>query len=208
MFNAPMAIDHIVLAARSLDEGVAYIQDQLGADIGPGGTHPRMGTHNRLMSLGATYLELIAVDPNASPPGRSRCFNLDHFDGAPRLLTWVLRTSDIDAALSQAPKSCGVAINLSRGDLHWRLSVPKDGSMPFEGAFPSFIEWPGNQSPVSQMVDRGCRLSRLIVRHPQAGEISTLLGDKVERNVIDVQDAMAVSLRAEIETPSGLRVLS
>ena len=70
--------DHLVLAARDLDRGGAWLEDRLGVALTAGGRHSRMGTHNRLLSLGENfYLELIAIDPQAPPPDRPRWFGLD-----------------------------------------------------------------------------------------------------------------------------------
>lgn len=59
-----MRIDHVVYAVSDLDAAA----DRWAADHGlaslPGGIHPRWGTANRLVPLGADYLELITVaDP-------------------------------------------------------------------------------------------------------------------------------------------------
>ena len=75
-------IDHLVIAVRSLEDGVAYITEQLGVLPVPGGEHPRMGTHNALVRLGdTTYLEVIAANPGAATPQRARWFGLDHRAG-------------------------------------------------------------------------------------------------------------------------------
>ncbi|MBL8477737.1 MAG: VOC family protein, partial [Sterolibacteriaceae bacterium] len=91
--------DHLVLAARDLDAGAAWLERQLGATLTGGGKHARMGTHNRLLKLGERfYLELIAIDPQASPPGRPRWFDLDRLElpvDRPRLIHWVARSDDI-----------------------------------------------------------------------------------------------------------------
>jgi len=64
------APDHLILAARDLDSGAAWLEDRLGVALAAGGRHERMGTHNRLLSLGqGFYLELIAIDPQ---PARIR----------------------------------------------------------------------------------------------------------------------------------------
>jgi hypothetical protein len=44
-------LDHLVVAARSLDEGAQYVADTLGVTPADGGRHPGMGTHNRLLGL-------------------------------------------------------------------------------------------------------------------------------------------------------------
>ena len=57
------AIDHLVIAAETLAEGVAWVEDRLGIACSGGGAHPAMGTHNRLIRLGDLYLEVIAIEP-------------------------------------------------------------------------------------------------------------------------------------------------
>ena len=47
-----LVLDHLAITARTLDEGVAWVREMLGIEMPPGGAHPRMGTHNRLMALG------------------------------------------------------------------------------------------------------------------------------------------------------------
>ena len=41
-------IDHIVVVAHSLEQGVAWCESVLGIKPGPGGEHALFGTHNRL----------------------------------------------------------------------------------------------------------------------------------------------------------------
>jgi catechol 2,3-dioxygenase-like lactoylglutathione lyase family enzyme len=76
--SAVVEPDHLVLAARDLDAGAAWLESLLGVKLAQGGKHARMGTHNRLLGLGDNfYLELIAIDPDAVAPGRPRWFGLD-----------------------------------------------------------------------------------------------------------------------------------
>ena len=95
------SIDHIVVVASSLDIGIKYVYEKLGVMPQKGGVHEKMGTHNYLLNLGnSTYLEVIAINPDSPKPGRPRWFGLDTIETAakPRLLTWVARTDDINAA--------------------------------------------------------------------------------------------------------------
>lgn len=60
-----LRLDHLVVAAASLEEGVAWTAATLGISSGafsPEGKHPLMGTHNRCLSLGGCYLEVGAWD--------------------------------------------------------------------------------------------------------------------------------------------------
>ena len=45
-------LDHLVVAADTLDQGAAYVRDRLGVSPAGGGTHVAMGTHNRVLKLG------------------------------------------------------------------------------------------------------------------------------------------------------------
>ena len=68
--GAAAALDHLVVAAATLDEGADWCLRTLGVAPGAGGKHPLMGTHNRLLKIASpawplVYLEIIAVDPEA-----------------------------------------------------------------------------------------------------------------------------------------------
>lgn len=169
------AIDHLVVSAHSLNAGVAYVADALGVSPQPGGEHPRMGTHNALLRLGATtYLEVIAADPRAKPPSRPRWFELDQLlpSAPPRLATWVVRTSDIHEAASTSLASLGSVEAMTRNTLNWLITMRPDGRLPLEGAAPSLIQWSTLEHPAATLVESGCVLLGLEVRHPQ----SLLLG--------------------------------
>jgi hypothetical protein len=204
-----MKLDHITVVARSLEEGLDHIRSTLGIEMPVGGTHPRMGTHNRLMALGSdSFLELIAIDPNAPPPGRPRWFGLDRFDGPPRLATWVVGVADIQAELMAGHPASGEATPITRGELRWMISIPGDGSMPLDGAYPTLIEWPPGRHPAASMIDLGCRLTALRVTHPRAGEIEAHLGYRIDLDLIDLRRGPTLALEADIATPNGPRILT
>ena len=100
-------LDHLAVSAEGLAEGVQHIERLLGVPMAGGGQHGAMGTHNRLLSLGDLYLEVIAVDPDAPAPGRPRWFDLDRFSGPPRLTNWIVATDRLDADLAKGPAGWG-----------------------------------------------------------------------------------------------------
>ncbi|MCV6574213.1 MAG: VOC family protein [Cohaesibacter sp.] len=202
-----LKLDHITVVARSLEEGASHIKALLDIDMPMGGSHPLMGTHNRLLSLGPDcFLELIAVDPFAKAPDRPRWFNLDHFNADPVLATWVVGSKDINASLTQAHCDSGSATHITRGNLSWLISIADDGTMPLNGAFPTLIEWPEGPHPASHMVDLGCRLHSLTIQHPKALEIEAAIMPKLNHKTILFKTGPK-SIRAEITTPSGMRAL-
>jgi hypothetical protein len=205
-------LDHIVIAAQNLDAGVRFIRDKLGVDIPPGGRHESMGTHNHVMRLGrGSFLEVIAIDPAASAPGRPRWFDLDdpamqtRLREGPRLVAWVIRTTDIIAAVNAAAISLGTITPLSRGALSWRLTVPDDGHMPGGGTIPHIIEWDAGLRPWEQMADLGCSLAALTLADPDGdwlNEVLRSLGAEALPSV-KVVEGGPPRLSAKIVTPSG-----
>ena len=121
-----LTFDHLAVAATSLPEGRRAVEEALGVRLQTGGQHAHFGTHNLLLGLeDGLYLEVIAVDPRAAPPRQPRWFNLDRFQGTPRLGNWICRTDDLTAARAALP-GIGEPVSLARGDLRWRMAVPDD----------------------------------------------------------------------------------
>ena len=172
-----IAVDHLVVAVHTLEEGVQWCEAALGITPGPGGKHPLMSTHNRLFSIASdafpkVYLEIVAIDPDAPPPGRARWFGLDTLDlsSGPRLITFVARTIALDATLAasrDAGFDGGRALAASRetpaGLLRWRIAVRDDGAVLCGGAMPTLIEW-GEHHPASSMPASGVSLRSLVLR--------------------------------------------
>ncbi|WP_394821707.1 VOC family protein [Pendulispora albinea] len=210
----PLAIDHLVVAARTLDEGAAWVASRLGIAPAGGGKHPMMGTHNRVLSLGRdAYLEVIAIDPDAPPPPRRRWFALDapamqaRLEAGPALVHWVARTTDIERDAKAAPVDLGDILDATRGNYRWRITVPRDGSLPMDGAFPTLIQW-GDERPATALPDSGYRLSSLTVAHPRASAIADALRSMglAPEEPLHAADA-APGIAAQLHTPSAVYAL-
>lgn len=157
-------LDHIAIACTDLAAGEAWLSARLGAAPDGGGAHPLMGTHNRLWRLGpADYLELIAIDPAAPAPSRARWFGLDGFSGPPQVAGWVVQAPDTTPA---PPGSRWETA--SRGALSWRITIADSGVTAAGGTAPALIDWQGAPHPATRLPDRGLRLVRLTLSHPDA----------------------------------------
>ncbi len=201
-----LRLDHLAVAAESLDGGVAMVETALGVPMAKGGAHPHMGTHNRLLSLGDLYLEVIATDPAATAPGHPRWFDLDRFSGPPRLTNWIAQCDDLDAELAISPQDAGSAVALSRGEYRWQMAVPDNGLLPFDGAFPALIQWQGAAHPAQALPDHGVRLSLLEISHPQATALRTALTGRISDTRVQFVTGPR-QMRAVFSTPDGVRVL-
>jgi hypothetical protein len=202
-------LDHLVIACKDLDQGTAWLAGLLGVEAQPGGKHPLMGTHNRLVRLGAgCFLELIAIDPDAPPPPRPRWFGLDAPDlqarlaGSPLLLTWVVRTDRIVEAVTRVPE-LGEVLAVSRGTFSWRITVPEDGSLQFGGLLPTVIQWDGDAHPAAGLDEKGCDLQELSLVHPMSAGLVPMFRALRIAGPVDLKPGPK-ELAARVQSPSGL----
>ncbi len=222
------SIDHLVIAARTLDEGVQWCEATMGITPGPGGEHPLYGTHNRLFKIATpgyplAYLEIIAIDPQAprkSATGR-RWFDLDDaalqaaIATAPRLVHFVAGTTDIQAARA-AWQALGIdrgpAVAASRhsrkGLLRWQITVREDGQRLFNGTLPTLIQWGGPDDaeplrlhPRNSLPRSRVSLQSVTATHPSADKLQAAYA-AIGLTGITVQTGPA-ELAATLRTPQG-----
>jgi catechol 2,3-dioxygenase-like lactoylglutathione lyase family enzyme len=210
-----LALDHLVLAARTLAEGVDWCEATLGIRPDAGGQHVFMGTHNRVFGIASAgfpraYFEVIATDPALPAPGRARWFDLDEaalqrsLAQGPQLVHWVARCDAIDlatAAMRAGGVDCGEPHRAERatpgGVLRWQISLRADGHRPLAGAAPALIEW-GDTHPVDSLAGSGVTLESMAVAGwPDA------LGGMLPANI--GRDAMpsAPPLSVALSSPRG-----
>jgi hypothetical protein len=207
-------VDHLVVAAATLEQGAAWCEAVLGATPAGGGQHVGMGTHNRLLALASpafakAYLEIIAIDPQAPPPARPRWFGLDDaqlqaaLQAAPRLVHMVARTTQIEpslAALAAQGVDAGRAATAERaspaGLLRWRIAGRSDGRLLFGGALPTLIEW-GDMHPSDSLPPGAVRLMGLSLGGLPAPVAAALDLRGVE------QRRQGPALSARLSTPRG-----
>jgi hypothetical protein len=190
-----LRLDHLVISARTLDEGTQYVADTLGVAPAGGGSHPLMRTHNRLLNLwDGVYLEVIAIDPDADAPAsgtdaRPRLFALDaaathaRLASGPYLSHWVVRVErpkDLPRWQTQYPQRIAPVVPMSRGAFTWGLSVPDDGAFPSwqgagDGIVPTLIQWDTPLHPSDVLPETGLALKSLKGIHPQAEAVAAHL---------------------------------
>jgi hypothetical protein len=213
------SLDHLVVAADSLEQGAQWCEATLGVSPREGGEHPLMGTHNRVLRLATdryprAYIEIIAINRAAPPPGHARWFDLD--DPAlqhavlqqPRLVHFVARSVDAQAAakaLGRLGIERGPLVQAQRqtpqGLLRWQISVRPDGQRLFYGGLPLLIQW-GDMHPADGMPESGLALQSLQVRHPRLAEL------QAAHEAIGLQNVKLEpgppNLVATLATPKGL----
>jgi hypothetical protein len=137
-----LEIDHVIVVVGDLDTAAARFERDLGLASVAGGRHPGHGTANRIVPLGDSYIELVAVvdesEAGASPFGSYMQARLAESGEGPVALC--LRTDDI-AAIAERTGDRAFRMTRTRPDgveLSWQL-VALDAAL--ELGLPFFIEW-------------------------------------------------------------------
>jgi len=232
----PTQIDHLVVAATSLEQGVQWCEALFGITPALGGEHALFGTHNRLFKIATpkfsmAYFEIIAIDPAAVRSKKTttlhphRWFDLDNpelqksISKEPRLIHFVASTPDIKAArmaLRMEGIDRGPAIHAerqtSKGLLHWQISVRADGQRLFDGALPTLIQWgkPDATEPLRLHPRNTLPRSGVTL---QSIDITHPSAEKLQTayasiglNGISISEGPA-NIKATLKTPKGIVVL-
>jgi hypothetical protein len=99
------AIDHVIIGVQNLEKAATQFSQKLGLAVSGGGIHPTGGTANRIIVIGDTYLELIAIHD----PAEAQQSTLDRLATHEGYLNFVLASNDIEAD-SKAMVNSGIPI--------------------------------------------------------------------------------------------------
>jgi hypothetical protein len=219
-------IDHLAVVADTLEQGVRWCEETFDVTPVAGGKHPPMGTHNCLLAISsdrfpATYLEIIAIDPEAPTPKQPRWFAMD--DEAlraavreqPRLVHTIVRTQMIEM-LRWGLINCGVdpgkPLAMYRdsptGRLNWRITVRDDGRTVCDGALPTLIQRVGSEHPCDRLPASGVALHELVLRGVPAQAADVLKLSAVQLAPRAAEPVHETALTATFDTPRGAVRLS
>lgn len=205
-------IDHIVIGARTLEDGARYVEDLLGVKPVKGGAHPGFGTHNMLLGMGANcYIEVIAADPAQPDPSHPRPFDLDEaslktaLEAEPRLIAYVASTPALDAVVARlGPAQAGEVREMSRGNLTWRMAFPPQ-RQDMDNLIPPLIQWNGERA-AKHLRDSGWRLATLEGEHPDAAALRKALVDRGLADAVKVRQSPHPRLIVHLRHRDGREV--
>lgn len=226
-------IDHLVVAAHTLEQGVQWCEATLGITPEAGGEHSQFGTHNKLFKIATpahplAYFEIIAINPGAKGPANpnaKRWFDLDNPElraavaQEPRLVHFVAGTDEMlpaRIALKGLGIDRGPAMPASRhsrkGVLHWQITVREDGYRLFEGCLPTLIQWgkpddaePLRLHPRNSLPRSRVSLDSIAVSHPSAAKLQAAYA-AIGLEGVAITEGPA-NLSATLKTPKGLVTL-
>jgi len=210
---AKTVVDHLLLGAADLNQGLVLVKEKTGLSPVIGGSHPGVGTRNALLSLGSRqYLEIIAPDPAQ----QVFMYQTDLRElQEPRLITWAAATRDIGTTAQRARHAGLEVIGPRDGSrkkpdgevLHWKtLGIKNSFTSSAVAPIPFFIQWGEGVQHPSQDAATSCRLESLEFVHPESAQVAEMLrklGIKAK-----VKPGQEARLTATLRTPEGIWVLS
>ncbi len=166
-----IGIDHLVIAVPNLDAAATLLEHAVGIVATGGGRHPALGTENRLVWLGDTYVELVTIVDETTGGGS--------WLGGPvtaalanggGFVTWAVASDDLGADIASlrtlgadyGEPLDGQRIRPDREVVRWRTAIPQRLG-PSDAPFliehdPASAEW--------RPADRALRQAQ---RHPIGG---------------------------------------
>jgi hypothetical protein len=135
-------VDHAIYAVDDLDAAASALFEREGLASVPGGRHEGWGTANRIVPLGDSYLELIAVVDEQEAEGSD--FGSAVLKGLAEersLIGWVAATDDIDAVAKRLDLDVERKSRETAGgaELRWRVAGIAEALE--SGALPFFVQW-------------------------------------------------------------------
>jgi hypothetical protein len=176
-----MELDHVLIAVTDLAAAAREIEARYDLTSVEGGRHPDWGTANRIVPLGTSYLELIAVvDQQAAADSSVGRWVASGASRPGRPLGWAVRTGKLD----KIARRLGLTVNTGSrvvptgAVLRWRSAGIEQAAV--ESSLPFFIEWardirlPGNTAVAHPAAPAG--ISKLILQG-DSSRLATWLGN-------------------------------
>lgn len=164
MYN--FKIDHFVIGCKKLEEGTNFVENLLHENLSDINKHISMQTHNRVISLGDNYLEVISIDPDSKLKHGSSWFELDNkkfinkFLNKPKLISFVISGNENKVSQFYEKK-----FMVRRDSYKWFFQKPNKKYLSQKkfkniNSFPSFISWL-SPPPIKSMIKSSYKLESL-----------------------------------------------
>ena len=172
-------LDHILIGAANLDDGIRAFERATGIAPVRGGRHPSRGTENALVSLGrGSYIEIIAPQPGAEA---NEMVTQLRALRAPAIVGWAVHVVDADeaakrlgdAGFAAGERRPGSRVTPQGATLQWTTF---DIEKPPIAAAPFFIQWGATTTHPSLTSPGGCAMESFEITDPAGDDLRRLLG--------------------------------
>jgi hypothetical protein len=168
-----LELDHVIVCVADVDSAADLFEERFGVEAVGGGRHEGHGTENRIIPLGESYVELLAVSDDeeaaSSPFGR---WAAEQTHGADAKAV-CLRTDDLDMVCARLGLEASPMSRVTPAGqiLEWRIAGLEQ-ALP--QVMPFFIQWD---------VPPGSHPGRATAAHPAGAMKLTsvaILGDHLD----------------------------
>ena len=197
---AAAQFDHLVVAIRSLPEGIAEFERLTGIKAGVGGKHPGRGTENALISFGGRkYLEIIAPQAGVSLSPRDEAMrSLERL----HIIDWAVSVNSVERAVdtlrtagfATTPAQPGARVTPAGERLEWTTFGLADRGI---AVAPFFINWHAGTKHPATTAPGGCELATLTIADPASDRLAKALGALGVPEIAYVKGAPRIEARVK-----------
>lgn len=189
-----LGIDHLVIACPDPDAAAVELERSVGLRAGGGGRHDALGTWNRLVWLGDTYLELIGVfDRGLAEGSWIGAPTVRALDAGGGLATWAVATDAIDRDVARLTATGSGLAEPMTGErrrphgavVRWRLSAGRELGL----LRPPFLIEHDSDGAEWTPEDRAARVREV---HPAGGPVRL---ETLELEVTDMAGTIGALMR-------------
>ena len=123
-------------------------------------------------------------------------------------LSWVLEVDDIENTVKKCGYNPGEVLQLSRGELTWKVTVPSNGKLVENGVLPVFNRVAKcNQHPSKKLNNNNVSLNKLSLFHPEPNKIKSIISNLIESDLIHVSRKVCPKIELILTTQNGKVVI-
>lgn len=211
-YDRRLQLDHVLVAVADLSVAARDFESSHGLGSVAGGRHPGWGTANRIVPLGDSYLELLAIvdEEEGAASDLGRWVAAAGAASGSRPFGWAVRPDNLDEVALRLGLTIerGARLTPEGEVLRWRAaSIDEPAS---ESSLPFFIEWeegsafPGRAAVIHRV--GSVEIARLELRG-DVDRVSQWLGDRHELP-ISVRDGQPAVERVILRGSEGEIVVS
>ena len=202
-------IDHLILGINNLEKGCTDFENLSGVRPAFSGEHPNWGTHNALLSLDQSYLEVIAPQPTMDLAESPFSIIKDQIQLS--LIGWAIQTTNLNEVvqlmdefgLKHTERLTGSRKTPTGEMLRWESVFLLNESTP--SIHPFFIQWENPNLHPSKTTPKGCTLSDITIGNHSDSLLSKFLNKlsiplKFQKGS---KDKCGHLLELELNTPLG-----
>lgn len=207
-------IDHLILGINNLEKGCTDFENLSGVRPEFSGEHPNWGTHNALLSLDNSYLEVIAPQPMRQLAESPFSIIKDQLQLS--LIGWAIQTTHLDSLVQLMDQSGIVHTEKLAGN----RTTPSGETLRWESVFlinedgpsinPFFIQWENPALHPSKTTPKGCTLTGITISgHTKSSLTKFLKQLTIPINFVsDSKEKSGHLIGIELKTPLGKLSLS